>query len=115
MIEEPDRYPLFRIRVYCNNGLLTYSVREDYTVAFLIDICRTRIAHGYATNSIRVMKDGVDLATLKQSTVIADVDIDETTVLSIEARTGHDSSSFDISIGALDDEMFTIPDANANW
>jgi hypothetical protein len=64
---------------------------------------------------MRVMHNGVDLTTVKQTTELADLDIDETSILSVEPRTGHASYCFDLKVKTLEGDTVTITDASANW
>jgi hypothetical protein len=60
------------------------AVRETDTLAVLINRCGGCLQHYFATNSLKVFKNGVDLATLDQQSTLADLDINETTELIVE-------------------------------
>jgi hypothetical protein len=110
-----DKKPLVRLSVYSNNEPQTYPVNEADTLASLINACKYRIRHCCPNNAMRVMHNGVDLTTLIQTTGLADLDIDETSILSVEPRTGHDSNRYDITVKTIEGDIVSITDANANW
>jgi hypothetical protein len=110
-----DKKTLSVLRVYSNNELQTILAHEADTLASLINKCKTRIRHCCPNNAMRVMHNGVDLTTVIQSTELADLDIDETSILSVEPRTGHDSNTFNIFVKTIEGETVSITDANANW
>jgi hypothetical protein len=64
---------------------------------------------------MRVMHNGVDLTTVKQTTKLVDLDIDETSILSIEPRTGHASNCFELKVKTFEGDIVTIDDASPNW
>jgi hypothetical protein len=76
-----------------NEALHYIYVIEAQSIAELISDCNDQAKHRFANNAIKVLKDGVDLATLNQTSTLADIDIDETTVLNIEAHSDSNSSS----------------------
>jgi hypothetical protein len=90
--------PVFYVTVSMHPKLRRVQVCETDTIASLRDRCSTNFRHYFAKNSLRVFRNGVDLATLNQQSTLADVDIDETTELRVEADTSNNITSTALSL-----------------
>jgi hypothetical protein len=99
-----------------NEKLHYIGVTEVDTIAELISDCNDQFQHCFANNAIQVLKSEVDLATLNQTTTLADIDIDETTVLNIEAHSdSNSSSSLHLFIKTVTGKTYSITNAQSNW
>jgi hypothetical protein len=78
---------LFKLSVNMHQEPIRCSsvvVRETDTVAVLISRCGRCLQHYFASNSLRVLRNDVDLATLNPQSTLAHLDINETTKLIVE-------------------------------
>jgi hypothetical protein len=98
----PPPYKL-RVHVPTLKQLRTINVRETDTVEYVINECGEHFQHYFASNSLKVFKNGVDLATQHQQSTLADLDIIEDALLRVEA----DTSNNNITSSAL---SFTVKD-----
>jgi hypothetical protein len=97
--------PPYKLKVHVSTlkQLRTVNVRETGTVEYVINKCGEHFQHYFASNCLKVFKDGVDLATLHLQSTLADLDINEDALLRVEA----DTSNNNITSGAL---SFTVKD-----
>jgi hypothetical protein len=108
---------VFNLSVNVNQKLCTVGARETDTVAALINRCGEYFQHYFASNSLRILRDGIDLATLDHQAILANVDINETTELHAEADTSSNSNSslLQFHVKTLYGKLIPITIAYKHW
>jgi hypothetical protein len=82
--------------------------------------CKAYFSHHFGSSNLKVSHNGVDIATLYQKSTLADVDINETSELHIEAHTtsssnSDNSSEFLIYCRLYSGKVLTITNADSSW
>jgi hypothetical protein len=110
---DDSKLPVFELKVRVHEELKTVHVTE----ASMINTCTTKFKHLFDGNSLIVLQNDVNLATLDQQATLADVNMNETTELLVKAHTTDDDScsTFDLNVKTLTGKVITLTEANSNW
>jgi hypothetical protein len=96
--------------------LRTVEVRETDPVVYLIRTCEAKFKHYFANNALRVLHNGIDLATCNKMSTLADLDINKNTELHVEAHTGdNNNKGITIYVKTLTGKTLTLLDVHSHW
>jgi hypothetical protein len=100
-----------------NKKLRTITVHTTDTIASLVSTCSDKFLHYFASNTLRVLSNGVDLATYDQECTLANVNIYESTKLTIGNGSGNGSISsvLNFSVKTLTGKEIAITNAYSHW
>jgi hypothetical protein len=96
--------------------LRTVRVHPADAVEWFISICNAELKHYLDCNSVRVLHNGVDLAAVDHDATLADLNINETTQLCVEAHGNYNNSTMlNITVKTLTGNTYTFNDVYSSW